>query len=121
MDKALPLASFRALIADGDHFGLPTRIWASAPRSFFASDRDQRRWNQRFAGKPLDEAEGAFRVRLIETPRGLKRWHVEIVVGAQRFSMSSHDDREAAERDARLFGSLFDPEALRLTSVEVGG
>jgi hypothetical protein len=37
----------------------------------------------------------------------VRRWHVEIALGAQRFSLSSHDDREAAERDARLFGALF--------------
>lgn len=103
MGKALPITRFHALMTDGDG-GL--RTWATAPRSLFASDRDRRRWNDRFAGKALDQAEGAFRVRVIETPRGLKRWHVEIAVGAQRFSLSSHDEREAADRDARLFGSL---------------
>jgi hypothetical protein len=118
LGKALPIASFHALIADGEHFGLPMRIWASAPRSYFASDRDHRRWNERFSGKPLDEAEGAFRVRLVERQRGFKRWHVEIAVGLQRFSLSSHDDRAAAERDAHLFGSLFDPNACRFTPEE---
>jgi hypothetical protein len=78
------------------------RIWTTAPRSFFASDRDHRRWNQRFSGKPLAETPGASRVRVVETPRGVKRWHVEIVVGIQHFSLSSHDDREAAELDAQL-------------------
>jgi hypothetical protein len=32
--------------------------------------------------------------------------------------MSSHDDREAAERDASLFGSAFDPDAVRFTPEE---
>jgi glycosyltransferase involved in cell wall biosynthesis len=85
--------------------------WTTAPRSYFASGRDHRRWKQRFAGKPLSETTGAFRVRVTETPRAFRRWHVEIVIGAQRFSLSSHHDREAAELDARLFGSMFDPEA----------
>ena len=47
-----------------------------------------------------------------ERQRGLKRWHVEIAVGAQRFSLSSHDDREGAERDAQLLNPnvQFGPE-----------
>ena len=104
MAKALPASSFHALIADGDHFGLPMRIWTTAPRDYFASDRDHRRWQDRFAGKPLAETPGAFRTVLIERPRSLKRWHVEIVVGIQRFSMSSHNERKEAEWDAALFG-----------------
>jgi hypothetical protein len=116
-DKAIRVAHFHALIADGEN-GM--RIWATAPPTLFASDPDRRRWDARFAGKPLAETEGAFRVRLIETPRGKRRWHVEIAVGGQRFSLSSHDHREAAERDARLFGSLFDPDAVRLTPEERG-
>jgi hypothetical protein len=103
MDIALPISSFHALMAYGED---GVRTWTTAPPALFASDRDRQRWNERFAGKALDEAEGAFRVRLRETPRGKRRWHVEIAVGAQRFSLSSHDDREAAERDASLFATL---------------
>lgn len=112
-DKTLPSVRFRELIAESDHFGLPMRIWATAPRSYFASDSDHRRWNARFAGKPIAENPGAFRVRVIETRRGKRRWHVEIAVGAQRFSLSGHDEREAAEWDAGLFGSLSDLDAFR--------
>ena len=106
MAKALPITRFHALMTDSV-YGPPRwaveRTWITAPPAYFASDRDCRRWSQRFAGKPLAETEGAFRVRVVETPRGLKRWHVEIAVGVQRFSLSSHDDRKEAEWDARLF------------------
>jgi len=104
-DKPLPITRFHALMTDSV-YGPPRwaveRIWATAPPSYFASDRDHRRWKARFAGKPIAETPGAFRVGVVETPRGLKQWHVEIVVGIQHFSLSSHDDREAAERDAQL-------------------
>jgi len=106
-DKTLPAARFHELMTDSV-YGPPRwaveRIWTTAPPSYFASDRDHRRWNQRFAGKPVAETPGAVRVRLVEMPRGFKRWHVEIVVGVQRFSLSSHDDRKEAEWDAGLFG-----------------
>ena len=82
----------------------------SAPGLLLASDRDHRRWNERFSGKPVGEAQGAFRFRVADPPRGLRRWHVEAVIGAQRFSVSSHDDRETA---AEL--------ASNLVSVSIGG
>lgn len=117
MDKVLPISRFHTLITNsvyGPPRWMAERIWTTAPRSYFASDRVHRRWNARFAGQPIAETPGAFRVGLIETPRGRERWHVEITVGAQRFSLSSHDDREAAERDARSFSSGFDNDALRV-------
>jgi hypothetical protein len=58
-DKALPIARFHALM-NYEHL---EQWWATAPRSYFASGRDHRRWKERFAGKPLSETTGAFRVR----------------------------------------------------------
>jgi hypothetical protein len=84
MGKALPIARFYALLAVG----------------FFAFNRDHRRWNRRFAGKPIAETPSAFRVRVVKTPRGLKRWHAQVVVGVKRFSLSSDNDRKAASLDA---------------------
>jgi hypothetical protein len=105
MAKPLPITRFGALMTDsvyGPPRWMVERIWTTAPRDYFDSNRDHRRWNDRFAGKPIAESPGASRVRVVETPRGLKRWHVEIGVGAQPFSLSSHDDRDAAERDSQL-------------------
>ena len=95
-DKTLPMTRFADLLATDER---GERIWTAAPRSLFASDRDHRRWNERFAGRPLNGAEGAFRVRMIERPHANRRWHVEFAVGAQWFSLSSYDDPEEAEAD----------------------
>jgi hypothetical protein len=40
---------------------------------------------------------------VIERPRAFRRWHVEIVVGVQGFSVSSYNDWEEVEMDAGLF------------------
>ena len=105
MDKALPITRFHALITNSV-FGPPRwtveKIWTDAPRAYFASDRDHRALERTLCWQAARRNPGAFRVRLIERQRGFKRWHVEVAVGAQRFSLSSHDDREAAERDAQL-------------------
>jgi hypothetical protein len=99
-DKALPGARFSELMA---YDGRGERIWATAPRSYFASDPDHRRWNQRFAGKPVAATQGAFRVRVIETPRGKRRWQLQFVVGVKGFSVSSYNDWDEVEGDAGLF------------------
>ena len=76
--KAQPSERFRELMTYSERGDL---TWPDAPRSFFASDPDRRRWKERFSGKPIAETEGAFLVRVIETPRGKRRWHLHFVVG----------------------------------------
>ena len=97
MDKTLPIARFYDLLTFGEDSKL---TWATAPRAFFASNRDHRRWNERFAGKPPDQGRRAFRIRVIEKAHAKKQWRAHVVVGAQRFSLSSYNDRKAARLDA---------------------
>ena len=99
-DKTLPSVRFRELMTYGERGEL---TWATAPRSYFASDGDHRRWKQSFSGKPVAETEGAFRVRVIEEPRGKRRWHLQFVVGVQGFSVSSYNEWDEVEGDAGLF------------------
>ena len=95
-DKTLPAARFRSLMIEGER---GEWRWTTPPRDYFASGPDHRRWEERFAGKPVDETQDAFRIRVIETPRGLRRWHLQFVVGIQGFSVSSYDDREEVEME----------------------
>lgn len=94
MAKPLPFPYFYALLTFGERGEL---TWATAPLAYFDSDRDHRRWNERFAGQPVDQATDAYRIRWVETPHAKKRWHLQFVVGVQAFSMSGYGRREAAE------------------------
>jgi hypothetical protein len=64
------------------------RCFGGVPRDVFKSVRDWKRLNERYRGKPIDEAPGALRVALsYNEPR--HKWQVQVILGARRHTLSA--------------------------------
>jgi hypothetical protein len=96
-DHAVPIERLNDLVERAEVIG--NLIWRRAPRDFFRSEREWRRWNERYCGKPVLFSGGALRAELVEAAGARRKWHVHIVLGSRRFSLRSHGDREHAYND----------------------